>query len=133
MIGQRHRFHGHNSLKRVYQNGRTARGQLMNLKTLPRPGRPHRVAVVVSRKVSKSAVIRNRIRRRVYEQVRVLMPTDAKLEHDLVFLVFSEQLALLPTDKLQHLVHDLLKRGEIPTVSVKSATGRDIVNTKKKS
>ncbi len=110
MLGKSHRFHGYNSLKGVYQRGQNARGQLISLKFTSRGGgRPYRVAVVVSRKVNKSAVVRNRIRRRVYEQVRLAGET-IKPGTDLVFTVYSDQLATLDATKVQALVIDLLKK-----------------------
>ncbi|MGH7193775.1 MAG: ribonuclease P protein component, partial [Candidatus Saccharimonadales bacterium] len=71
MLGRTHRFHGRKSLNGVYRHGRTARTAAMSLRYSRRASdRPYRVAVVVSRKVSKSAVTRNRIRRRIYAAVR---------------------------------------------------------------
>lgn len=110
MIAQRHRFHGHNSLKMVYQRGNSVRGSMIGLKYLDRPpGKPYRVAVVVSRKVSKSAVKRNRIRRRVYEICRQADPslTNSK---DLVFTAFGDKLADMPAPELQKNVSDLLRK-----------------------
>jgi ribonuclease P protein component len=109
MITAAHRFHGYGSLRGVYQRGRNVRGPLMSLKFGPRgPGRPYRVAVVVSRKVSKSAVVRNRIRRRIYEIVRH-SDTDIVPGTDLVFTVFDEQVAGLEAPKLRALVGELLR------------------------
>ena len=58
MIHHTHRFHGRSSLRFVYQQGQVVRGQLVSLRYV-RNGRQqlYRVAVVVSRKVSKSAVV----------------------------------------------------------------------------
>jgi ribonuclease P protein component len=111
MIGRTHRFHGYGSLRGVYQRGKTARTPLMNLRYAARnpDNKPYRVAVVVSRKVSKSAVTRNRIRRRVYEAVRA-GGTDIKPGTDLVFTVFSDQLAILEAPKLQDTVTGLLEK-----------------------
>ena len=109
MIGRTHRFHGYGSLKRVYQGGRSLRGPLLSLRFAPRaPGRPYRVAVVVSRKVSKSAVVRGRIRRRIYEIVR--QADNVPPGTDLIFTVFSDQIAELETAKLQTVVKDLLQK-----------------------
>jgi ribonuclease P protein component len=110
MFSRRHRFHGYNSLRTVYQHGKSVRGPLLSLKFAQREaGRPYRVAVVVSRKVHKSAVIRNRIRRRVYEGVR---RSDSQIGGgtDLVFTVFSDQAAELPAAKLQKIIDDLLTK-----------------------
>lgn len=110
MIAQTHRFHGYGSLHSVYQRGQSVRGQLISLRFSQRgAGRPYRVAVVVSRKVSKSAVRRNRIRRRIYEAVRQQGTTIAP-GTDLVFTVFGEQLAELPAAKLQATVNELLQK-----------------------
>jgi ribonuclease P protein component len=108
MLNRRHRFHGYGSLKAVYQHGQTLRGPLINLKITRRaPHKPYRVAVVVSRKVSKSAVVRNRIRRRVYEAVR---QAEDSIEPgtDLIFTIFNDQVAKMDAAKLQSAIHKLL-------------------------
>jgi ribonuclease P protein component len=110
MIIRRHRFHGYGSLKYVYSRGQSVRGISLSLKYVERPqSRPYRVAVVVSKKVSKSAVVRNRIRRRLYEIIR---KNESKLlvGNDLVFTVFSDQLADTEAHKLETLVLDLLAK-----------------------
>ena len=92
MIPRTHRFHGRNSLKFVYQKGHTVRGPHFSVKSALNPKRrTYRVAVVVSRKVHKSAVMRNRMRRRIYESVRQLS-ADVMEPHDLVITVFQESL-----------------------------------------
>lgn len=116
MIGRLNRFHGYGSLKRTYQHGQTIRGSLLSLRYTERPSaKPYRVAVVVSKKVSKSAVVRNRIRRRVYEVVR--LADDVPPHTDLIFTVFSEQVAELPIDTLRSSIDQLLKR--ITTAAVR--------------
>lgn len=110
MLGRAHRFHGHKALNGVYKRGKTARSAALNLRYVQRePGRPYRVAIVVSRKVSKSAVVRNRIRRRVYAAVRSSDP-DIRPGTDLVFTAFSDRLADLPHDDLRKMVTELLQK-----------------------
>ena len=110
MIAQRHRFHGHNTIDSVYRRGMTLRGNTLNLKYVPGNGsRSFRAAVVVSKKVSKSAVVRNRIRRRIYELVREYDTTGLG-GGELVFVVYAEQLAHIEAHKLRAAVHDLLGR-----------------------
>lgn len=108
MIGRLHRFHGHNALRRVYTHGRSVRGAMLSLKFMPAKGQNYRAAVVVSRKVHKSAVVRNRIRRRLYEIVREYAQ-EFSSPHDLVFTVFSDQAAELPASELSHRVRKLLQ------------------------
>lgn len=113
MIASKHRFHGHGSLRYVYQRGQTVRGPMLSLKFVPNARRTaYRLAVVVSKKVNKSAVTRNRIRRRLYEAVR---RHEARIQapYDMVLTVFSEQLASLPAEELEQLVIDQLKKANI--------------------
>jgi ribonuclease P protein component len=113
MIGRKHRFHGHGSLRFVYQNGKTVRGPLSSLKFVSNPRRSdYRLAVVVSKKVSKSAVTRNRIRRRLYEAFRQ-RETKLNGSYDMVFTVFHEQMAEVPAEDLQKIVDDQLKQAQI--------------------
>jgi ribonuclease P protein component len=127
MIAQRHRFHGRGGLKAVYQRGTGVRGAMIGLKHLERkPDQPYRVAVVVSRKVHKSAVQRNRIRRRIYEICR---QTDPELvaAKDLVFTAFSDKLAAVPAPQLQSAIEDLLRKATSVAKTTKTPVGRGIV------
>jgi ribonuclease P protein component len=116
MIARLHRFHGYGSLRGVYSRGQTLRSPLVSLKFAVRdPRRPYRAAVVVSRKVNKSAVVRNRIRRRIYEIIRRQeggLPTGLEL----VFTVFSDEIATIEAGKLEDTVNDLVHK------AVKSST-----------
>jgi ribonuclease P protein component len=88
-----------------------------------------RAAVVVSRKVSKSAVVRNRIRRRIFEIVR----RNAGLitgPYDLVFSVYGDQLASLEQATLEQLVADQLRKAEVCRTSVITEADRAIVKEK---
>lgn len=105
MIARRHRFHGHNSLRFVYQRGRVARSQILTVKAIENTKRrDYRAAVVVSKKVNKSAVVRNRIRRRVYEHIRQLEPYITK-PFDIVVSVYHEQAATMPANELHTALH----------------------------
>lgn len=112
MISRLNRFHGHGSLRYVYQHGQTVRGPLCALKYVRNERRKNwRLAVVVSKKVHKSAVKRNRIRRRLYEAFRV----EAKdiPAYDMVITVFNEQLTALEPVELTRLVRAQLKQAGI--------------------
>ncbi len=108
MLSFNHRFHGHNSLRYVYKHGDAHRSRLVTLKYSRNPRRGHsRVAVVISKKVLKSAVGRNRVRRRIYEIIRhrlagVASPTD------IVLLVFSSEVATMPHTELESTIDQLL-------------------------
>lgn len=109
MISRRHRFHGYNSLRHIYRQGKMARGPLFAVKSLPNPKRRgYRVAVVVSRKVNKSAVARNRMRRRLYELVRELEPGITQ-PFDIVITVFQDSLLQAQHKELQGQLKKLFK------------------------
>lgn len=100
MISRTHRFRGHGSLNRVYRHGRNARGPLYSLKYSLNPERVnYRLAVVVSRKVNKSAVVRNRIRRRLYASVR-LVEKDIIEPYDMVITVHSDDVVKAPANQI---------------------------------
>jgi ribonuclease P protein component len=100
MITRSHRFHGYGSLKYVYRNGDTARGTLFSIKSVANPRRnSYRLAVVVSRKVNKSAVIRNRIRRRIYETFKEFEP-QIQGSPDIVLTIFNDTVAEEPIKNL---------------------------------
>jgi ribonuclease P protein component len=99
MIPFANRFHGHSSLRFVYKNGRVVRSRLATLKSIENPHRKSpRFAVVVSKKVMKSAVRRNKIRRRIYEYLRLNAPRLATSQDIVIIVTSSEFLTMTPTD-----------------------------------
>ena len=113
MISRAHRFHGYGSLRYVYQHGQIVRGPLCAIKYTQNDRRKtYRVAVVVSKKVSKSAVVRNRIRRKLYEAVR---RQEARITapFDIVITVFHEQMKELSGEEIDKLVYTQLKQAGV--------------------
>lgn len=134
MIEKIHRFQGRGSLRFVYQRGQTVRGPFNSLKYIVNKRRStYRVAIVVSRKVSKSAVVRNRIRRRIYEMMRQL-PLADQPPYDLVITAYNEQLAELDWIELeQTIMGQLQKAGILPAEQQALTPSHGIVDTKKES
>lgn len=98
MLSRENRFHGRGSVMRVRGSRIQASDFTLHFRRRSSTA-DFRVAVVVSRKISKSAVVRNRIRRRLYESVRKQkLLDDSGL--DVVFVVRNERLASLPADQL---------------------------------
>ncbi len=97
MLAKKNRFHGHRSVSRV----RGGRVQLSDFKVFYSKTKrtDYRMAVVVSKKVAKSAVTRNRIRRRLYESVRKQGTLTGK-PVDAVFVVQKDTLATVEASKL---------------------------------
>ncbi|MFZ2545297.1 MAG: ribonuclease P protein component [Candidatus Saccharimonadales bacterium] len=113
MLAFKYRFHGHGSLRYVYAHGRAVRSRLITLKYSEHPKRKNpRVATVISKKVIKGAVGRNRVRRRVYEIVRQELPL-LKENSDIVLIVFSAEVRELPAPELTSIIRELLKEADI--------------------
>jgi ribonuclease P protein component len=120
MIAFKYRFHGHGSLKYVYRNGQALRTHLVTLKYSHNPHRKQpRFAVVVSKKVLKSAVGRNRIRRRLYEILRSFTTADFP-GYDMVFIVSSSEIINLPADELKTLIHNLVTQSTTYTLAAEN-------------
>ena len=113
MLAYKYRFHGHGSLRYVFRNGSTARNRAVLLRYVKNDRRQHsRLAVVVGKKVSKSAVKRNRIRRRVFEVIRRHWDHLAP-QTDMVLTVFSLDVASLPPAELEDMLLDVLHQAGI--------------------
>lgn len=111
MIAQKNRFHGRGSIAVIYKKGKTARTEGLTLRYLTSTRNDFRIAVVVSKKVSKSAVVRNRIRRRLYEVIRENTKQAADSQPaDMVLSVFDERFATMTAPELNGQVNRLLHR-----------------------
>jgi ribonuclease P protein component len=113
MLSNAYRFHGHGSLRFVYKNGQAARSHHVTIKYTTNPHREHsRFAVVISKKVLKSAAGRNRVRRRVYETIRRELPKFQGV-HDVVVIVFSAELATMPAEELTETLQQLFSQADL--------------------
>lgn len=113
MISSIFRFHGHNSLRYVYSNGKAVRSQPMTVKYVVNSRRTHpRFSVVVSKKVIKSAVGRNRIRRRLYEYLR-LNTERLNDVYDIVIICTSAELRTLPSSQITEQLDQLFDKASL--------------------
>lgn len=128
MLSRKHRFHGRRSLQAIYRHGKITRGELFSVKVLENPRREkYRCAIVVSKKVSKSAVVRNKIRRRIYEQIR--QQVNPNTPRDIMIVVYDEKLATMPAADLDKELSGQLKAAKL-IISKPTGLGRDIINKK---
>ncbi|PLS81060.1 ribonuclease P protein component [Candidatus Saccharibacteria bacterium] len=108
MLEHRYRFHGHGSVRRLYQHGDTVRQRAVTLRYRKNPSRVHsRVTIVVAKKVFKAATKRNRIRRRIYEIVRRHW-NDLEQPYDIAIIVFDGATMVIPHEELEAVVLQLL-------------------------
>jgi ribonuclease P protein component len=112
MIKKNYRFHSRGGVRYTYQNGKTIRGSKISLVFADNSRNKQRYAIVVSKKILKSAVGRNRIRRRSYEALRALLPNIQK-PVDCIFIVNSKDILDIDFKELRHLIHNLLIEASI--------------------
>ncbi|OYX41669.1 ribonuclease P protein component [Candidatus Saccharibacteria bacterium 32-49-12] len=113
MLAQKYRFHGHGSLRFLYKNGQAIRSSLITMKYISNPRRRHsRFTVVIGKKVIKSAVRRNRLRRRIYEIIRLEIPT-LKDSYDVALMVFSGEVYSMDHQSLTDQVKQLFSQAQL--------------------
>ena len=112
MLSKKYRFHSRGGVRYTYQNGKTIRGSKISLVFSNNSRNKQRYAVVVSKKVLKSAVGRNRIRRRVYEAIRMELPKIEK-PVDCIFIIYSKEILDMDFKVIQKTIRDLLKEASI--------------------
>lgn len=113
MIPSPFRFHGHNSLRYVYTNGKAVRSQPLTIKWVKNTHRSKpRISIVVSKKVLKSAIGRNRIRRRLYEYMRTNIDR-LNDTYDIVVITTSADLRTMPYDELSGQMNALLEKAGV--------------------
>ena len=97
----------------MYRHASAERSRLLTIKyVVNRRRRMSRIAVVVSKKVHKSAVGRNRIRRRIYEILRQQVPHFTGV-YDVALIITSSEVLTTPHDELSLVVTNLLVRAGI--------------------
>ena len=112
MIKKNYRFHSRGGVRYTHQNGKTIRGSKISLVFADNSRNKQRYAIVVSKKILKSAVGRNRIRRRSYEALRALLPNIQK-PVDCIFIINSKEILDIDFKELRTLIRDLLKQADI--------------------
>ena len=96
----------------MYQKGKTIRRPKMSLVFVDNKKGFTRVAVVVSKKVNKKAVGRNRIRRRVYEVIRKNFELVPK-KRDYIFVIFSDDVLKMPFSELEKVLGELVEESKV--------------------
>ncbi|MDC0831603.1 Ribonuclease P protein component [Geitlerinema sp. FC II] len=125
MLPKANRLRHWKDFQTVYQNGSRCRGKRMSLRAYRRPTTPRdsspnpdisgvlptRIGISIGRKVSKRAVVRNRIKRQIRAAARQLLPRLSP-GWDIVAIVHSEAKECNSTQFLQEL-EQLLARAEV--------------------
>ncbi len=117
MLAKRLRFHGHGSLRFLYKNADAYRSRAFTVKAIKNPRRNNpRISVVVSKKVHKSAVGRNRMRRRIYEIIRHELP-QFNGSQDIAIIVTNAEVIMMPQQELHDGLRLLLQQAQVFAVA----------------
>jgi ribonuclease P protein component len=115
MLTRSHRLAAKSDFARLFAKGRPFHARGLTLKAAPNGRAETRVGFVVSTKVSKRAVVRNRIRRRLREIVRLRLET-LRPGFDVAFIVKAELVPLEHAELVQTVEYLLEKTGLHPSV-----------------
>lgn len=117
MLSKKYRFHSRGGVRHTYAHGRTIRSPKLSLVYNNNVRGYTRFAVVVSKKIEKTAVGRNRIRRRVYEAIRLVLadsstnPTGSRyLKRDYIVVAYNKDIMTMDFVKLKELISSLLEQ-----------------------
>ena len=110
MITHSNRFHGHRSLTKFFRRSQSFRAGCLIVRHQANNYRSDfRLAVVVSKKVDKKAVVRNRIRRRIYELFRCRLPSFG-MGVDMAVIVQKSDPAFVSATELEDLLQPVFAR-----------------------
>ncbi len=115
MLASRNRLKQPRAIARVFRQGRQGSSGNIRLKASINGTQESRVVVVVSKKVSKRAVVRNRIRRRVGALVAERWATVPS-GYDIVIVVHGD-IAEAPAAELAKQLAEAVERTKMITVS----------------
>jgi ribonuclease P protein component len=89
MLPKKNKLKKKKDFQRVFQKGRYYQGVFINLKLVKNNLDLNRIGIIIGVKVSKKAVIRNKIKRRIEESIRV-NTNKIKKGFDIVVIVKPE-------------------------------------------
>lgn len=109
MFARSQRLRKSSDISRLYKRGKRAFSSHLKIYYLNNPRGGTRVAVVVSKKIDKRAVIRNRAKRRVRELIRGYLKNSQNLQFDILVNIQSS-LEGCSTEELSQEVRQLMER-----------------------
>lgn len=87
VLARRARIGSRDRISHIFKKGRCLRGAFFQIRFLPNAVKRMRFSLLLPSKIAATAVERNRLRRRVYEAIRLTLPTGHKACYDVAVLV----------------------------------------------
>ncbi len=110
MLSLKNRLKKEKDFQRVFSHGRMAASDLMSIRFLNNDIQETRVGFIVSKKVSKKAVLRNRIKRVLREQMKKRM--DKIIKGFDIIITAKGKILELESEEIGESLEKLLKRTE---------------------
>lgn len=111
MLKQENRLKNDKDIKTLFAKGRSVFDINFGMKFIKNSLSNSRFAIVVGTKVSKSAVVRNKIKRRIRSILEKRMP-EIKPGFDVLVMVKKESLSQT-FDQVANQIENILKRGKL--------------------
>lgn len=107
MLKKENRFQGNKAINAVIKKGFSSYEQNIKLKYISNPNQKlSKFAVVVSKKVNKSAVARNKIRRRIYSALK----PQLKYKGLYIIFIYSNNFKTLKFSIIETIIENLFKK-----------------------
>lgn len=74
--------------EQVYRIGKRLNTSLFSIVFQPKCLPQSQFAVVISKKVSKSSVVRHKLKRQVYESIRLYLKKNTSISYDVIFITY---------------------------------------------
>lgn len=113
MINKKHRFHGRKSIKLALDSGKRRNSRVLSIRIIDNHKSQYsRAAIIISKKVFKLAVKRNRVRRRIYEILRQELPRCRRVV-DMVVVVYSSKVWDMTSSELRNEIEPILYKARL--------------------
>ena len=113
MLKSENRLRQYKDFKEMRTKGKNVYSPLFNLKFIATNEEESKFAIVVSKKVSKKAVVRNKIKRQIREIIRLEL-RDKRIKNNFNVVIYTKRLiAEKEYKELEQEIHYILKKARI--------------------
>jgi ribonuclease P protein component len=109
VLAKENRIHGRKAFLGILKTNTVIRGKYFNLSYSPNQTEKIKAAVVVGKKISKKAVDRNRLRRKIFEILRKKFAL-ALSGKNIIIIVFNPNTVNLKSSEIEELIEQLVAK-----------------------
>ncbi|MBI5755282.1 ribonuclease P protein component [Candidatus Peregrinibacteria bacterium] len=109
MLPSQFRLKKTNNIEYILKRGKLFQSPIFLAKYVPNRTENHKFCVITSQKLEKSAVKRNRVRRQIYEALRLSLPKISPSHHDDCIIIPKKSIFETDFQKISHEINFLLQ------------------------